>query len=91
MHPGRGARGARSATKPQTRRPIHDPPAAMAETISAHESRVSTGYLRRRGPHCNTGLGQKLLSSSGQIATVVAHSTVKVPSNNIKAVTLGGY
>ena len=33
----------------------------------------------------------QLLSSSGQIATVVAHSTVKVPCNNIKAVALGGY
>jgi hypothetical protein len=28
---------------------------------------------------------------SGQIATVMAHWTVKVPCTNIKAVTLGGY
>eukprot|EP00966_Prymnesium_polylepis_P265115 6125129-Prymnesium_polylepis.1 len=33
----------------------------------------------------------QLLSSSGQIATVMAHSTVKVPCTNIKAVALGGY
>jgi hypothetical protein len=29
--------------------------------------------------------------SSGQIAKVMAHWTVKVPCKNIKAVTLGGY
>ena len=33
----------------------------------------------------------QLLSSSGQIATVMAHWTVKVPCKHIKAVALGGY
>eukprot|EP00966_Prymnesium_polylepis_P214704 4971999-Prymnesium_polylepis.2 len=57
-------------------------------------SRVTVqGWAKRdqaSAPQCTL----QLLSSSGQIATVLAHwtlSCVKVPCKNIKAVTLGGY
>jgi hypothetical protein len=71
----------------------------MIKLVAAYHPIFSTGLGPKVSKVPRVSVGSKLfctaplqlLSSSGQIATVMAHWTVKVPCKNIKAVTLGGY